>query len=151
MVVEVDIDVEGGLESPVTLRIPVSSKRPVSVLVVSSTDELASWLTTALGSERVRVRTVREEPELRRAVFSDSPLLVLIDTKAPADIERGTLAAAVRDLPDSVTPVIWAVDDDFGRTLAQNLRAVAVFVVELQRSEGEEPLLDLVRSRHSAD
>jgi hypothetical protein len=121
---------------------------PVVVLVVSSSEGFASRLLTAIGRDRVHPRTVADEPALRHATFSVSPLVTVLDASAPPPTMRASAAAAaLKGLPDRTLGVVWAAETPYGREVKARLEQTGARSICLERREGIEPLLDVVLSR----
>jgi hypothetical protein len=118
---------------------------PVSVLVVSAGADFADRVDAALGPERVQTRTVSTIEAMRHASFSAIPVFVVVDATSLGSIPARDLAKALLGLPDATLGVVWGTDTSAGRDL--NARLDGGKVVLLSRSEGIEPLLDLVLSR----
>jgi hypothetical protein len=66
-------------------------------------------------------------------------------------VELGALAAAIRGLPSSAVPVLWGSETPFARMIVPKLEAAGASLVTLERSEGIEPVLDLVLARYLGD
>lgn len=147
--VEVDVDALADGEPSVTRAMAIKFRAPVPVLVAAGSDRLATLLEAALGPACVVTTVAGDAAALRRRSFADSPLLALIDGEDPPAATPDELAGALAAMPDGVVRVAWAAD---APALAPVLRALdrrGTYVVRLERKDGVEPLLDLVRSRRS--
>lgn len=122
---------------------------PVSVLVVSASEEFAERIDAALGRERVQARTVSTIDAMRHASFSAIPVFVVVDATSLGAIAERDLAKALEGLPDATLGVVWGTDTSAGRDLRSRLERDDNRVILLSRSDGIEPLLDLVLSRFS--
>lgn len=142
---ELDIDLEDGDDSRTSQMAAVP--HPVSVVVVSASDEFAGRLLTAIGDERVYPHTVSDEAAFRHATFSASPLLAIVDGAAPPSISAAALVAALRSLPDRTLAIVWGDETPYGREVRARIESAGDDALFLARSEGIEPLLDLVLSR----
>ena len=122
---------------------------PVSVLVVSASADFADRIEAAIGRERVQARTVSTIAAMRHASFSAIPVFVVVDATSLGTIPDRDLAKALLGLPDATLPVVWGSDTSVGREIRSGVErdAHGGKVVLLARSEGIEPLLDLVLSR----
>ena len=147
LVVEIEIDAEEPDESDVLTAQMVAVERPVVVLVVAGYREFAQRLTAALGLDRVHALTVSDVPELRHTVFSASPEIVLVDAAQPAPVHAPELAKALTSLPDATISFVWGEETRYGRELRAHLDELGSRTLFLARTEGIEPLLDLVLSR----
>lgn len=123
--------------------------RPVPVVVLATANTFSERLGLCLGEDRVYTSTVASAAALRKALFAQFPMLVVIDASSIGDVDPEAVAEVVRGFPDSVVPVLWAGETPWGaRLLALAPRtASARSVVTLDRKEGIEPLCDLVLSR----
>lgn len=145
--VEIDLDEPDEPDGAMTAQMQAVTM-PVVVLVVAGYREFATRLAMALGRERVHAITVGDVEELRRMTFSANPQIVVVDAAQPAAIRPADLARAIKGLPDRVISFVWGEETSFGRELrvrAEQLEASALY---LDRTEGIEPLLDLVLSRY---
>ena len=146
--VPLDVDVEFEGEPSITMTMPIVWREPVSVVIVASEPTFAARLEASLGAARVHAVWVRDEATLRRAMFSESPLLLLVDATAPPELDEASLAVTLRSLPDSVLTVVWGNDAVYGERLLPALDSTGVEAVDLSRMEGIGPLLDLILSRY---
>lgn len=153
---DLDVDVELGgddadrQDGTATTQMTVV-KRPVPVVVLSARSEFADRLVVCLGEDRVKTIAVGDEAALSKAVFAYSALVVVLDGAAPTRVEASGLASALRRLPNGATTIVWASDTDGGTALAASLERAGAAAVTLGRTEGIEPLLDLILSRRSED
>ncbi|MEZ4337399.1 MAG: hypothetical protein R3B82_12320 [Sandaracinaceae bacterium] len=146
-----DLEVEIDLDDPeadqaMTAQMYAVSV-PVVVLVVAGYREFATRLVMALGGERVHTLTVGDIEELRRTTFSANPQIVVIDAAQPAAIRPADLARAILGLPDRVISFVWGEETSYGRELRVRIDQLGASTLYLDRTEGIEPLLDLVLSR----
>lgn len=121
--------------------------RPVIVLVVSSGETFAGRLQAALGAPRVipvpAATLERMDEQLRVAV----PPIVLVDAANFAAIEPDRLAAFLDKLPATTVRAIWGADLPYGGAVLRAILARGATATPLDRREGIDPLLDLIRSR----
>lgn len=118
--------------------------RPVPVVVLAQNDSFAQRLTLCLGEDRVYATTVSTPAALRKAVFAQSPLVVVVDGAACESMSADVVADVVRGVPDNVVPVLWNGATEWARGLVERS---PLRLVTLERKEGIEPLCDLVLSR----
>lgn len=134
-------------ELDATLEIQLG-KGAVAVLVLAGKRDLAMRLEAALGPGRIATRTLSTLAEaiahLRAATF---PPIVLVDSVEFPAIEPVDLAAALRESPAGTVHAIWGADLAYGSVLLGELVERRVPATPLDRREGIEPFLDLVRSR----
>lgn len=148
-----DLEVEIDLEEPEAPDQAMTAQMqavtmPVVVLVVAGYREFATRLAMALGRERVHTITVGDVEELRRTTFSANPQIVVVDAAQPAAIRPADLARALMGLPDRVISFVWGEETSYGRELRVRAEQLEAAMLYLDRTEGIEPLLDLVLSRY---
>lgn len=150
--VDVDVDLDGSESDDATATAQmVVVKKPVPVVVLSGSSSFADRLVVCLGEDRVRAVPVADEAALQKQVFAYAALLVVIDGVVPAGCEAANVGATLRRLPDSATVVLWAADTDWSQRSRDGLESAGRTVVTLERTEGIEPLLDLVLSHFAGD
>jgi hypothetical protein len=120
---------------------------PVRVLVCSTNRVLPVRLRAALGPERVTVANAVDVPTAQSLVEDIRPLVVIVDAAAPPSTAEGPMADLVRALPASCTLLLWGRELEWGKALAGALTQSEVEFTPVERVEGVEPLLDLIRSR----
>lgn len=125
--------------------------RPVTVAVVSSSDEFAVRLQAALGGARVKAVPVPTLTKLGEVTYVATPAIVLVDAADFAAIEPEQLAGALEKLPETTVRAIWGADLPFGASVLRELVARSSPATPFDRREGIEPLLDLVRSRRGGE
>jgi hypothetical protein len=153
--VAIDVEVDeaawsDGDEPNATTQMAVVQK-PVPVVVLGGGAAFAERLTACLGDDRVRAIGVVDEAAFRKAVFAYSPLIVLVDGTTPTAMAAEALTGALRSLPHSSMPVLWGAESEWSRAVLPGIESAGVPVVTLARSEGIEPLLDLVLARFRGD
>ncbi|MBN8614969.1 MAG: hypothetical protein J0L92_30500 [Deltaproteobacteria bacterium] len=123
--------------------------RPVPVVVLAASASFSERLGLCLGEDRVYCSTVATAAALRKALFAQFPMLVVIDASSVGEVDADSVAEVVRGFPDGVVPVLWAGETPWGERLLSLAprTASARNVVTLDRKEGIEPLCDLVLSR----
>jgi hypothetical protein len=127
----------------------VLDDRPV-VVVVASSDELTSRLRAALGAARIAAVPIRATETLLERVRATVPQVVLIDGADFAPIEPDALAAALEHLPARTVRAIWGVDLPYGALVLRALVDRGAPATPLDRREGIEVVLDLIRARRSS-
>lgn len=143
--IDVDVDEDKG---KTTVQIPMAEGGRVSVLIIAKSNRLADTLLRALGDDRVVPQTTNDEQELRRAIFSMMPNLLVVDAAYdPSEISRGGVATVMKALPVSIQPVVWGSDTEYGRGLVGAMKAAGAEAAYLDRTTGIATLLDLVRAR----
>ncbi|GAB4214745.1 MAG: hypothetical protein OHK0013_39680 [Sandaracinaceae bacterium] len=131
--------IEGGATKPLS-----TMSMPVPVVVLAAHGNFAARLELCLGEDRCHAVRVNNPAALRKALFAHAPLLTVLDGTGNEGSDPEEVVEVLRGAPDNVVPVLWAADTPWG----QRLRAQAPSrLVALGRSEGIEPLCDLVLSR----
>jgi hypothetical protein len=131
--------IDGGATKPLS-----TMSMPVPVVVLAAHGNFAARLQLCLGEDRCYAVRVSSPPALRKALFAQAPLLTVLDGTGNEGADPDETAEVLRGAPDNVVPVLWAGDTPWG----QRVRAQAPSrLVSLARSEGIEPLCDLVLSR----
>jgi hypothetical protein len=122
----------------------------VPVLVLAGNDNLAMRLEAVLGPGRIATRTLYTRGELIGQLKSSStPQIVLIDaTEVPA-IEPVDLAALLSGTRPGTVHAIWGADLAYGAAALTQLVEQKVPATPIDRKEGIEPFVDLVRSRRA--
>lgn len=133
----------------VTLEVMLD-ERPVLVLVVAGSTDLATRLQAALGSARVTAIPTSVLAKLREQIKIGAPQLVLIDAADFAAIEPDELALELAKLPSTAVRAIWGADLPYGAALLRGLVERGAPATPFDRREGIDPMLDLIRSRRSA-
>jgi hypothetical protein len=133
-------------ETAPTRAVAVAVDDPVPVMVVGGTYELSLLLDVVLGDDFASVTPCRDAAEIRRLTFAELPFVVVVDGESPPDDPIG-VAGALADMPASVVRVIWAADAPAAAPVARALVARGGYAVQVSRSDGIDPLLDLLKSR----
>lgn len=118
---------------------------PVVVAVVAASKSFASRLSIALGPRRVSPAAVRSLGDLTDMAVE--PPIVLVDATDFPSIEPSALVESLASMPSTTLRVVWASELPYGRRLVGELERAAVPCTPLDRKEGIEPLLDMVRAR----
>lgn len=143
--VEIDFDDEDD-DAAMTVQM-VAVAHPVSVLVVADGGDFGARLTAAIGAERVYAHVANDVAALRHAVFSASPLIVVIDCAHPIGETAATIGQAIRRLPDAMLSVIWGEETPLGQGLRAEVGDLKTACLFLDSQGGIEPLHDLILSR----
>jgi len=149
--VDVDVDIDFDPLSSSTEKSTETQQmstivRPVPVVVLAEQSIFADRLGICLGEDRVYTSTVTSPAGLRKALFAQSPLLVVLDATACASVSVDEVAEVLGGFPDNVVPVLWGGETAWGERLVA-LAPRKPAVVTLDRKEGIEPLCDLILSR----
>ena len=127
----------------VTRSFPVGPQA-VQVAVVANGPTLTKSLWERLGPHCILPSHVQDADSL---LEESSPAVIVIDCSDFPAIEPVPLVVALRTFKDSCTRVLLGADLPYGGPLTEALSIRNVKFVSIPASEGEEPLLDLIRSR----
>ncbi len=121
----------------------------VRVAVVSATSGMDRRLLAAMG-ERVMPMGVRRVSRLAVVATDLHPQIVLIDGADPPPDRAADLLGPLGLLADEALVVVFGAGEPWAQQAVQTIEAMGVGapkLVELDRREGVDPLLDLIRSR----
>ena len=128
----------------------VRTEGAVSVMVVAANDNLAMRLEAVLGPGRIFTRTLYTRGELEGLLRgSKFPPIVVIDSVEMPPIEPTDLAMLLGGTPPGTVHAIWGADLAYGSALLARLVERHTPATPLDRREGIEPFVDLVRSRRA--
>jgi hypothetical protein len=131
----------------VTLEIQIG-RGAVGVLVVSNKPDLAMRLAATLGPGRITTRTISSVAALEQQLrVAEYPPIVLVDSVEFAALEPRDLAAVLQRSPKGTVHAIWGADLAYGSMVLAELVERRIGATPLDRREGIEPFLDLVKSR----
>ncbi len=133
-------------ELEITFQI-TRGKGAVAVLVFSGSDELSARLEVALGADRVAPRTCTSRAEIEALLEGNAPPILLVDAVEFPPIEPVELAELLATAPRGTVRAIWGADLGYGSVVLGELVDRNVTATPLDRREGIDPLLDLIRSR----
>jgi hypothetical protein len=122
-------------------------REPVPVVLIAAGRQFADKLAVALGPKRILALPCHDLDSLQRLIHREEVALAVIDASDFAAIEPATLARTLAGLRATTARVVWAGSLPYGRALLEQLSDQAP--VSLEADEGIEPLLDLIRSRHT--
>ncbi len=124
-----------------------TTKGPTRTLVVAAGSRLARLLKVALDNQIVPM--VLNDPRRLSAFVHDfAPMLLLVDMTDPARF-LPSLPELAKALDPEVIAVIWDEGTEAGKALTEGFQAVGRRWVWVNRHEGVEPLIDLVRASRS--
>ncbi len=129
-----------------TVEMPVGTG-PVRVLVMGRGTSLAVRLRAALGGERVAVGAATALPAAEHMIGNLRPELVILDGVDPVQDTVDEIAELLAALPAGTTRLVWGREQDWADKVAAALDAGQVPHTLVDRREGVDPLLDLIRSR----
>lgn len=132
-----------------TREVPVLST-VVPVLVLAGSTALATRIAVALGPQRVAVFTAATSEDFASLVSEKRPAMVIVDSAVFPAIEPAALPFLLDALPSEVTRAVTGIDTPYGAAVLAELAQTAVACTTLDRREGIEPVLDLIRSRRKA-
>ncbi len=131
-----------------TLEIMIGTG-PVRVLSVSTSTALAVRLRAALGGMQVHVVSASGLAEAEVESAKLDPDVVVIDATAPVTDDGEGVMRFLSKLKPTTTSVLWGEELSFGRTLEHEAVQRKVKLTTVERAEGVDLLLDLIRSRHN--
>jgi hypothetical protein len=121
-----------------------------TVVVIAAGTRMSSKLRTALGPNRATIEHVSSATRLATVLSATPPGLVIVDATDYPPIEPEVLAGALAKPPPPTIRAIWGADLIYGQRVAKHLAAAGSECSPIERNDGIEPLLDLIRSRSSA-
>ncbi len=130
-----------------TLEINIGTG-PVRVLSLSTSTSLAVRLRAALGGMQVHVVSASNVEQAEAKGAKLDPDVVVVDATAPITDDADALMAFLGKVKNTSTSVIWGEELSFGRTLKHEAVQRRVNLTTVERAEGVDLLLDLIRSRH---
>ncbi len=121
-----------------------TTKGPTRTLVVASGGRLARLLKVALGNQIVPM--VLNDPRRLVAFVDDfAPMLLVVDVTDPARF-LPSLPDLAEPLDPDVIAVIWDEGTETGQALTEGFEAAGRRWVWVNRHEGVDPIIDLVRA-----
>lgn len=139
--------VRASREDDATLALP-KDRRPVKVWVLSAGGGFAMRLRFVLGPDRAEVTHAAHLGALL-AEPTPGPGFVIIDASDFPPEDANAIAQALATLPSATTRVVWASELPYGQRCEEAFREAASPALTLSRTEGIEPLLDLIRARRA--
>lgn len=128
-----------------THRFPTMSG-PTRILLFAASHRLGRRLKSALGAQVAPV-VFQEFQRLQVLAHDFEPQLLLIDlTDPPASGLDAIVEASVRTLDDEVIAMIWDEGSRIGQALSEAFESAGRRVSWVDRREGVNPLLDLIRA-----
>jgi hypothetical protein len=138
-------DAAAGRQRNSTVEVPIGAG-PVVVLVVSRSASLAVALRASLGGERLGIRTAGDAAGVEAAARKILPDLVIVDATEPIR-DMPSVADAIVLAPADSACLLWGRETPWGLRFGIELERRGRTFTPVDRTEGVEPLLDLVRSR----
>lgn len=120
---------------------------PVRVLVMGRGSSLAVRLRAALGGDRVAVGAATALPAAEHMATNLRPELVILDAVDPLQDPVEAIVAMLRSLPSGTTRLVWGGEQPWAGRVSSALDAASISYTPVDRREGVDPLLDLIRSR----
>lgn len=121
----------------------------VMVAVVSAGHGMDRRLVAALGG-RASPLGVRKLEQLPLIIARMSPHIVLIDATDPLPVGPRFVTTHLAHVPDDAVVVVWGSAEPWAQSLVEALgKADSMRLTWLDRADGVDPLLDLIRSRQS--
>lgn len=143
-------NIERMLERPTardsTREVPIVASA-VLVFVLAGNKVMARTIEAALGPGRVTVHAVTSAETFRAAVEFETPAIVILECAAFPPIEPTDIAVLLGALPENTVRAVSGIDTPYGSAALAALSNARVSCTPIDRREGIEPLLDLIRSR----
>ena len=136
-----------GLET--TREVPILTNA-VLVFVLAGDTTMARSIDAALGPARVTIRAVSSEESFLRLLQDQAPALVILDGASFPAIEPSHIAGLLNALPESSVRAVSGIDTPYGSAALAALSGAHIRCTPIDRREGIDPLLDLIRSRRSS-
>ena len=129
-----------------TVEVPVGAG-PVRVMVMGRGSSLAVRLRAALGGDRVAIGASTATPAAEHMVATLRPEIIILDAVDPIQDPVDDVAGFLGRVPAATTRLVWGREQPWASRLAAALDAATVPYTPVDRRDGVEPLLDLIRSR----
>lgn len=129
-----------------TVEVPAGAG-PVRVLVLGRGTSLAVRLRASLGGDRVAVGAATALSAAEHLIQNLNPELVVLDAVDPIQDSVDGLVSLLGGLPPVCTRLVWGREQPWAERIADSLDAASVSFTPVDRREGVDPLLDLIRSR----
>jgi len=129
-----------------TVEVPAGAG-PVRVLVMGRGTSLAVRLRASLGGDRVAVGAATALPAAEHLIANLNPELVVLDAVDPIQSTVDEVSGLLARLPPACTRLIWGREQAWADRMAEALDSAGSSFTPVDRREGVDPLLDLIRSR----
>ena len=129
-----------------TVEVPLGAG-PVRVMVMGRGSSLAVRLRAALGGDRVAIGASTATPAAEHMVGTLRPEIIILDAVDPIQDAVEDVAAFLARVPAKTTRLVWGREQPWASRLADALDQATVPYTPVDRRDGVEPLLDLIRSR----
>lgn len=120
---------------------------PVGVLLLSGATALAVRMRAALGGDRVGVAVASSIAQARVVCARLMPQMFILDLEFLRDNSYEDVVGLIRELPTSVSIVVWGSRVDAAKKIGVLLRSHGRQPVGMSREVGIEPLLDMICAR----
>ena len=130
-----------------TTRAIQLSGATLPVFILTANADLVPQLSAALGPEVMSPLLVRDAAMLRDRLAQIAPSFVLIDASDFPAIDPSDLAQTLRPLPSTVVKAVWGAGLPYGQGVMGAAHQLGFSLTPFERSEGTEPMLDIIRSR----
>jgi len=125
------------------------SGETLPVYVLTSSKNLVSQLHASVGPKVMSPLLIGDALTLRTRLVQISPSFVLIDASDFPAIEPDELARELSALESSVVKAVWGSDLPYGQGVMNAAHQLGFSLTPFDRSEGVEPMLDVIRSRRA--
>jgi len=122
---------------------------PTRLVVVAGSERLTWRLRVAVGGDRLAAISASDLNALLDQLETLNPAIVLIDAHDPPLSAPESVAAMARGLSRKVLIVLWGQSEPYAIPLMDAFERWRLRYTPLDRGNGVDPLLDLIRSRSS--
>jgi hypothetical protein len=129
-----------------TVEVPVGAG-PVRVMVLGRGSALAVRLRAALGGDRVAVGASTAVPAAEHMATTLRPEIIVLDAVDPVQDPVDSVAEMLARVPGKGTHLVWGREQPWASKISHALDERGIPFTPIDRLEGVDPLLDLIRSR----
>ena len=125
------------------------SEQTLPVYVLTASKDLVARLHASVGPKVMSPLLITDALTLRTRMVQLAPSFVLIDASDFPSIEPEELARELSTLDASVVKAVWGADLPYGQGVMDAAHQLGFSLTPFDRSEGVEPMLDVIRSRRA--
>ncbi len=125
------------------------SDQTLPVYVLTSSKDLVARLHASVGPKVMSPLLISDALTLRTRMVQLAPSFVLIDASDFPAIEPRELAEELSTLDAKVVKAVWGADLPYGQGVMDAAHQLGFSLTPFDRSEGVEPMLDVIRSRRA--
>jgi hypothetical protein len=128
------------------VEVPVGAG-PVRVMVMGRGSSLAVRLRAALGGDRVAIGASTATPAAEHMLNTLRPEIIILDAVDPIQDPVEEVAGFLARTPAKTTRLVWGREQPWASRLEAALDQATIPYTPVDRRDGVEPLLDLIRAR----